>query len=77
MVGSSASTGISIFLICLVLELAAPWTAVINSREQENQAITMIIILKHPPSHAPTPPTKQGSLTLGDLEMAQSREAEE
>lgn len=43
-----------------------------------NRAITMIVvILKHPPSLAPSPPTKQGSLTLRDLEIAQSWEAEE
>lgn len=51
-----------------------------SSNEQRGAGpITMmiIIILKHPLSPAPTPPTKQGSLTLRDLEIAQSWEAEE
>lgn len=46
-----------------------------SSKQQE--AGNRAIILKHLQSPAPTTPTKQGSLTLRDLEIAQSREAEE
>lgn len=47
------------------------------SSNQQGAGNRAIIVLKHPQSPAPTTPTKQGTLTQRDLEMARSREAAE